>query len=204
MGAGAMSGDLRAPALREPDSPGGVAVECPSCQVEFDPAASTGQAERWAGLHNGPHHGGRTEATTVATGRDTAEPAPGGFASGLGWLLSPSVFDDALRQARPYTGDVQAVDRAWSARVDAAVQGMDVLDPAGLDEWIAAHAESAAPHLAEAALVAVWETHVRGLFPHSSDLRPDLIALDGGHGEPGWAAGWAELPDAADEDVDGL
>ncbi len=83
---------------------------------------------------------------------------------GADWFADQEVLADANAQTRPYTGDQSASDKAWSARVNSAVQGMDVLDRDGLDAWMDSHAKSAQPHLAEAALVAVWETRIRDLF----------------------------------------
>lgn len=77
------------------------------------------------------------------------------------WPIDAAVLADAVTQTRPFTGDHTASDRAWSARVDAAVQGMDALDQGALDDWIEQHADVAEPHLHEAELVAVWETAVR-------------------------------------------
>jgi len=94
---------------------------------------------------------------------DSDQAAPVAVA-GLGWLVSAPVYQDACAQAVPYAGDETASDRAWSARVDAAVAGMDVLDSAGVDEWIGTHATSEVPHLVEAGLVAAWETHIRDVY----------------------------------------
>ncbi len=77
------------------------------------------------------------------------------------WPMDAAVLADALTQTRPFAGDHTASDRAWSARVDAAVQGMDALDQVARDGWIEDHAVSDEPHLLEAELVAVWETAVR-------------------------------------------
>ena len=77
------------------------------------------------------------------------------------WPMDAAVLADAMTQTRAFAGDHAAADRAWSARVDAAVQGMDALDPDALDDWIEQHAGSTEPHLHEAELVAVWETAVR-------------------------------------------
>lgn len=82
------------------------------------------------------------------------------------WPMDAAVLSDAMTQTRPFAGDHTASDRAWSSRVDAAVQGMDALAPDALDEWIESHADSAEPHLHEAELVAVWETAVRDAHSH--------------------------------------
>ena len=98
---------------------------------------------------------------------------------GLGWVYDPDVLTDARDQALPFRGDTTAHEKAWAARVDAAVAGMDVMDPAGLDAWMASHAKAPEPHLAEAALVAVWETRIRDLFadvPGLDDTQDDAAA----------------------------
>lgn len=80
------------------------------------------------------------------------------------WATDPAIHADAVAQAIPYTESSLVPDgaeRAWSARVQAAVDGMDVTDPTGLDAWMQAHAESTEPHMQEAALVAAYETEVR-------------------------------------------
>ena len=97
-------------------------------------------------------------------------------------------MNDARSQAVPFRGDTTAHDKAWAARVQAAFESMDVLDPAGLDAWTETHATSSEPHLAEAALVAVWEHHLT----HLGCLGRDASA---GHdastdpAQPQWTAG---------------
>jgi hypothetical protein len=148
-------------AASEPaDRVGSVVVDCPACELPFDPVGDRSEAQHLAGVHNDLHHGGRDAAGIVS------EPDGSGrsVVSGLGWLVAPQVCATAEAQAFAFTGEKTAAELAWSARVDAAVQGMDVLDPAGLDEWMATHAESSVPHLAEAGLVAAWETHIRDLY----------------------------------------
>jgi hypothetical protein len=143
----------------------GVVIECPACEVPFAPPSNPNEAAFLAGVHNDFEHGGGHLATVVPA--DTAAGVveePVAVVSGLGWAVAPSVYADARAQAVPYAGDQTATDRAWAARVDTAVQGMDVLDPDGLDTWMDTHAASSVPHLAEAGLVAAWETHVRGLY----------------------------------------
>jgi hypothetical protein len=150
-----------------------VEVACPACvDLPFDPVTDPGEASFRAGLHNQLQHGGARIATAVPAEADQATAGAPQIASvsGLGWALSPSVFEDACAQAVPYAGDQTADGRAWSARVDAAVAGMDVIDPAGLDTWMDTHAASDVPHLVEAGLVAAWETHVRGLFEPNDEL----------------------------------
>ena len=105
------------------------------------------------------------------------------------WPMDAAVLADAMTQTRPFAGDRAASDRAWSARVDAAVQGMDVLDPAALDGWIERHAASAEPHLAEAELVAVWETAVRDA--HADDARDHDASATAGAGDDGDEDGWS-------------
>jgi hypothetical protein len=146
--------------MHEP-SPAPVVIDCPSCELDFDPVVDPGEAQHLAGVHNELHHGGRREAAAAMVDSDQAAPVA---VAGLGWRVSADVYADAQEQAVPFTGDKTATDRAWSFRVDAAVAGMDVLDPSGVDEWMNTHAASAEPHVAEAGLVAAWETHVRGLF----------------------------------------
>ena len=80
------------------------------------------------------------------------------------WPVDTSVLADAHQQSRPFAGDTSAEDRAWAARVDSAVHGMDAVDPDGLDTWMQTHAEAEIPHLHEADLVAVWETIVRDAY----------------------------------------
>ena len=79
------------------------------------------------------------------------------------WSKDPAVLEDARSQAFEYNPALQesAQERAWSARLDAALEGMAVLAPDTVTAWIEHHAESAVPHLDEADLVAGWETHVR-------------------------------------------
>ena len=107
---------------------------------------------------------------------------------GLGWTYDPAILDDARDQARPFHGDETAHDRAWAARVDTAFHSMDVVDPAGLDAWIESHAQADEPYLAEAALVAVWETRVRELFDDASadvaECPTSEAVLDDGDGLP--------------------
>ena len=136
-------------------------IDCPSCRVPFAAVSSPGEAEYLAGVHNQLQHGGAQVAapaptTAVATG-------PSVSLAGLGWSADPAVLADARGQAFPFGGERTAVELAWSARVQAAVNGMDVVDPGGLDVWMDRHAASEVPHVAEAELVAVWETHVRAL-----------------------------------------
>ena len=159
-------------AMQEP-KPASVAIDCPSCELEFVPIADPGEARHLAGVHNGLHHGGRDEAAVEAVDSDQATSATVG---GLGWPVSSDIYADAQAQAVPFTGDKTATDRAWSFRVDAAVAGMDVLNSATVDGWIETHATAAEPHLAEAGLVAAWETHVRSLFD-TADI-PDTAATD--------------------------
>ncbi len=85
------------------------------------------------------------------------EPDAAGWVS---WPVEPGRATAAMRQARAYRSPAFEDDAegAWSARVDAAVQGMDEVDPAGLDGWMQVHASSRVPHLYEARLVAAWET----------------------------------------------
>jgi hypothetical protein len=151
-------------AAHEPDLvPVPVSIDCPTCEVDFDPVQDPGQA------------------------------APVAVA-GLGWVVSEEIYADAQVQAVPFTGDHAASDRAWSARVDAAVAGMDVLDQAGVDAWITTHAASPEPHVAEAGLVAAWETHVRGLFDTAviPEAAADTSAVAAVEDVDVWddAAGW--------------
>jgi hypothetical protein len=69
-------------------------------------------------------------------------------------------YEDAASDAVPMTGPVEESEagEAWSHRVDAAVHGFDAVDPATLDVWMQAHADSSEPHLREADLVAAWES----------------------------------------------
>jgi hypothetical protein len=152
---------MSAPAQEHVSAP--VQVDCPSCEIDFDLTPDPGEARYLAGVHNDLHHGGGPVAAVVDVDADTdaAQLVP---VAGAGWLASVSVYADAQAQAVPYAGDESASDRAWSARVDAAVAGMDVLDPAGVDEWMNEHAESEVPHQVEAGLVAAWETHIRALY----------------------------------------
>jgi hypothetical protein len=142
--------------MQEPES-APVAIDCPSCELHFDPVADPGEARHLASVHNGLHHGGRTEAAVAVDSESVA-------VGGTGWPVSSDIYAVAQAQAVPFTGDKTATDRAWSFRVNAAVAGMDVLNPTAVDGWIDTHAAAAEPHLAEAGLVAAWETHVRGLF----------------------------------------
>jgi hypothetical protein len=143
----------------------GVRIECAPCGLSFDPVSGPGEAEHLAGVHNQLHHGGRAEATAVPVDVDVHDlsvaPVPG-------WVVAPDIYADAVDQSVPFRGDSSAVDRAWSVRVDEAVQAMDVLDPVGLDAWIGEHAESPLPHLVEAGLVGVWETWLRAEYAPDS------------------------------------
>ena len=159
-------------AVQEPE-PAPVSIDCVSCELDFVPVTDPGEARHLAGVHNGLHHGGRDEAPVAAVDSDQATSVAVG---GLGWPVSSDIYADAQAQAVPFTGDTTATDRAWSFRVDAAVAGMDVLNPATVDEWIETHAAAAEPHLTEAGLVAAWETHVRSLFD-TADI-PDAVATD--------------------------
>jgi hypothetical protein len=172
--------------MQEPDR-APVAIECPSCELDFDPVANSGEAQHLVGVHNDLHHGGRQEAATAGVDSDDMAPVA---VAGLGWRVSADVYADAQAQAVPFAGDKTATDRAWSARVDAAVAGMDVLDSSGVDEWINTHSASAEPHMAEAGLVAAWETHVRSLFDTavSPDAEATDVADDADTGDD--AAGW--------------
>jgi hypothetical protein len=69
-------------------------------------------------------------------------------------------YEDAASEAVPMTGPVEesVAGEAWSRRVDEAVHGFDAVDPASLDVWMQAHAESSESHLREADLVAAWES----------------------------------------------
>src|SRR4051812_9834270 len=98
--------------------PAPVTVDCPACGLDFDPVTDSSEAQYLAGVHNDLHHGGRPEAARVAVDSDQAAPVA---VAGLGWLVSASVYEDACAQAVPFNGDQTATDRAWSARVDAAV-----------------------------------------------------------------------------------
>jgi hypothetical protein len=160
-------------------------IDCPACELPFHTVTDRGEAEHLAAVHNDLHHGGRPEAAT-ATDEDAAG-APVALLSGLGWVLAPGVLADARTQARPFTGDEQAADRAWAARVDAAVQGMDVMDPDGLDTWMASHAKSTTPHLSEAALVTAWETWIRDTYtPPAAEAEAAVVEADADDDE-GWA-----------------
>jgi hypothetical protein len=166
-------------AAHEPD-PVAVSIDCPACDLDFDVMSDQGEAQHLAGVHNDLHHGGRREAAATVVDSDQAAPVA---VAGLGWLVSAPVYQDACAQAVPYAGDESATDRAWSARVNAAVAGMDVLDPAGLDEWIDTHATSEVPHLVEAGLIAAWETHIRDVYDtavlpqDSAEHDPSTIGL---------------------------
>jgi hypothetical protein len=190
---------MSAPAQERESVP--MQVDCPSCEIDFDLTPDPGEARYLAGVHNDLHHGGGPVAAVVDVDSDQPSLVP---VPGSGWLASASVYADAQAQAVPYTGDESATDRAWSARVDAAVAGMDVLDPAGVDEWMNEHAASEAPHQVEASLVAVWETHIRALY---DSAEPDGLT---GHHEPTSQASHdsgtsAELDEAAQvEDVEEL
>src|SRR5689334_16465822 len=105
-----------------------VEVMCPACDVPFDPVTSTGEAEFLAGVHNQLQHGGSTLAHTT-----TPPAAADDSTLGLGWTSDPEVTADAQGQAFAFAGERTAAEAAWSARVQAAVNGMDVLDPAGMD-----------------------------------------------------------------------
>lgn len=124
------------------------------------------------------------------------------------WPVDVDVHADARAQARPFTGDdMNAEDRAWSARVDAAVQGMDIVDPVGLDAWMQGHADSATPHVDEAELVAVWETHVRDHCANaeaSADEQTDeQVAEQGAQAGAADTAPTTDVPEVAEVvDVD--
>jgi hypothetical protein len=76
------------------------------------------------------------------------------------WPVDARLFAEAMWAARRFRGaDVTPAERAWSARVDEALAGLDDLDLAGVDDWMAVHATAAAPELFEARLVAAWDTH---------------------------------------------
>jgi hypothetical protein len=99
------------------------------------------------------------------TATRVASPAPG-VAAGLAvrvwgaWPVEARLFAEAMWAARRFRGaDVTPAERAWSARVDQALAGLDALDAAGVDDWMAVHATAAAPELFEARLVAAWDTH---------------------------------------------
>lgn len=172
-------------------TPAPVSIDCPSGEIDFHPVTDPSEAQHLAGVHNDLHHGGRREAAAVAVDLDQVAPAA---VAGLGWVVSPEIYADAQVQAVPFTGDHTASDRAWSARVDAAVAGMDVLDQAGVDAWITTHAASAEPHVAEAGLVAAWETHVRALFDTAviPEAAADTNAVAAVEDVDAWddAAGW--------------
>jgi hypothetical protein len=199
----------------QPQSPipalesGLVMIECPPCGLSFDPMADRGEAEHLAGVHNDLHHGGRNEAAAVDldTDRHTARPPgevlAGPVVSGPGWPIVPGVFADAAAQAVPFQGETTGSERAWSARVDAAVQGMDVLDPTGLDQWMQAHADSPQPHQAEATLVAAWETWLR-TDDAPTLLRPAAEAGDIADDGDDWERVPLQLVtgDDADDDAD--
>jgi hypothetical protein len=76
------------------------------------------------------------------------------------WPVDARAFAEATAAAERFTSEEVALATAppWSSRVDAAVHGMDAADPDGMDAWMQAHADSPAPHLYEARLVAAWET----------------------------------------------
>jgi len=110
-------------------------------------------------------------------------------------LVAADIYADASDQAVPFAGDETASDRAWAARVDEAVQAMDVLDPPGLDRWMSAHAASMEPQVDEAGLVAAWETWLRAEYaPEALGDVTDLTTLTTGSGDlvDEWddAAGW--------------
>lgn len=119
----------------------------------------------------------------------------------LFWPVETFVLADAHAQARAYPGDrgdTRVEERAWAARVDDAVHGMNCLDPNGLDLWITTHAESDLPHAHEADLVAVWETWLRDTYGDHAETADTSDATD--H-VPEPAA--AEPDELADVDQDG-
>lgn len=92
----------------------------------------------------------------------------------LVWPHVVATFALTLCDAEPGTGPLESpAEAAWSARVDAAVDGFEVLAPTDLNVWMQAHADAARPHLFEALLVAAWETlQAAGYIPTPSRKRP--------------------------------
>lgn len=106
-------------------------------------------------------HGGAVTVTSPAPSRDADRAAAERAAAWDAWPVNTAAFAEALAAAERFTEHEATLTTAppWSARVDAAVHGMDTVDPAGLDAWMQVHADSARPELDEARLVAAWETH---------------------------------------------
>jgi hypothetical protein len=98
------------------------------------------------------------------------------------WRIDPEALANATSETLPYAGPSappSAREHAWAARLQEALLGMDAEDPAGLDQWMARHAAAAQPHVAEAELVAAWDTLIRdtygdqGTFDHWAQVQHD-------------------------------
>jgi len=124
------------------------------------------------------------------------------------WPVRAEIFGEASVTARRVADDPMGLTddgRAWSDRVDAAVQGYTTHDPGALTAWMGAHAASVTPELYEARIVAGWESRYPPMDYDAVGIDTNDVDSDVGTvAEPAAGAGTAFTVECAPCELDFL